>query len=74
MGISFNSRKAIKNPFYLRVRAGDSDMDASINSAENRAVFLALLCSLYTAQGLHKKKIFSARDSHSEVSSGTILV
>lgn len=62
MRISFNSRKAIKNPFYLRVRAGDSETDASINSAENRGVFLALLCSLYTAQGLHKKKmLFSQR-------------
>lgn len=49
MGISFNSRKAIKNPVYLRVRAGDSEMDAFVNSAENRGVFLALLCSLYTA-------------------------
>lgn len=33
VGISFNSRKAIKNAFYLRVRAGDTEMDASVNSA-----------------------------------------
>lgn len=49
-------------------------MDASINSAENRGVFLDLICSFYITQGLHKKKKNSARDSHSEASSGTILV
>lgn len=74
VGISFNSRKAIKTLFYQRVRAGDSEMDASINSAENRGVFLALLCSFYTTQGLHKKKSLSATDFHSEVSSGATLV
>lgn len=58
MGISFNSRKATKNLLYLRGRASESEMDASSNSAENSGVLLVLLCSLYTAQGLHKLKSF----------------
>lgn len=70
MGISFNGRKAIKIPFCLRARAGDSEIEASINSAENRGVFLAFVL----LQRLHKKKIFLARGSHSEVSRGTIPV
>lgn len=78
-GIMFNSRKPIQKPFYLRVylkyKAADSEIDDSINSGENRGGLLDLLFYIYISQGLHKKKKKNpAQDSHSEVSTGNILV
>lgn len=59
VGMSFNSRKAIKPPSYLWVGAGDSEMDASINSAEKQGCVLGLaLFSLPCTGAAQERKIF----------------
>lgn len=76
-GIRFNSRKAFKNPFYLRVylkyKAAHSEIDASINSGENREWALGLALFYSHCTGTAQEKKFSLRFC-SEVSSGIILV